>query len=379
MASFLDRLFRKSSSAETAANVESTEATLYPGDDALEVVGESNYQDALWTIVGGRQREPVRYETEAVLEPEPHNRHDPNAIRVLVEGHLVGYLSREDAAAYVPGLLRLMKDCPTGRVALEAQIVGGGPRRDGIGFLGVFLDHDSADFGVARHQVPRGRNLRTGFSDATRTDIDDDSYDLSWFLRLSENDVIAIKELRSLLDTESDLIDRHYMFCELEKRLYKSRDSFDSALDEFDAVCRQHDAEMTRIRPELLDKFGAIPVLNTYRQAAIRCQKAKNWQGLQEWAQRGIGVYGEQAVRAEAVEDLHKRRSYAIAKIQAAEKPKPRKPRAATIRTSLAPAGEVEVLVCSTCGATFERARTRGRKPHTCPTCRGLTTPAASP
>jgi HIRAN domain len=96
--SFLNRLFRKSSSLETAARVESVEVTLYPGDDTLEVVGESRYQDALWAIVGGRRRDAVRYETEAVLEPEPHNPHDPNAIQVLVEGHLVGYLSRENAA-----------------------------------------------------------------------------------------------------------------------------------------------------------------------------------------------------------------------------------------------------------------------------------------
>jgi hypothetical protein len=376
---FLDRLFRKSPPAKTAANVESIEVTLYPGDDPLEVVGESNYQDALWTVVGGRRREAVRYETQAVLEPEPHNPHDQNAIKVLVEGHHVGYMSREDAAAYRPGLLRLMKESPTGRVALEAQVVGGGPRRDGVGFLGIFLDHDPADFGLARQQVPSGRSLRTGFSDATATDLDDDSYDLSWYLRLSTNDVIAIQELRSLLDTESDLIDRHYMFSELEKRLYKSRDSFDSALDEFDDVCRQHDGEMAAIRPALLDKFGVIPVIDTYRQAAIRCQKAKNWQGLHDWAQRGIGVYGDQAARPEAVEDLHKRLSYATAKIQAAERPRPRKPRAATIRTPDARAGEIEILVCASCGATFQRVRTRGRKPHTCPTCRGLTAPTAPP
>jgi HIRAN domain len=166
MPSFLNRLLRKSSSMGTAASVESIEVTLYSGDDPLEVVGESHYQDALWTIVGGLRPDSVRYETEAVLEPEPHNPHDQNAVKVLVEGHLVGYLSREDAAVYRSGLLRLMEKSPTGRVALEAQIVGGGPRRDGIGFLGIFLDHDPADFGLAPQQAAGGRALRTGFSDA---------------------------------------------------------------------------------------------------------------------------------------------------------------------------------------------------------------------
>jgi hypothetical protein len=66
-----------------------------------------------------------------------------------------------------------------------------------------------------------------------------------------------------------------YMMSEPERRLYKSRDAFSSALDEFDAVCRQHATEMAAIRPALLEKFSKIPVIDTYRQAAIRCQKAK--------------------------------------------------------------------------------------------------------
>jgi hypothetical protein len=38
----------------------------------------------------------------------------------------------------------------------------------------------------------------------------------------------------------------------------------------------------------------------------------------------------------------------------------------------------IEALVCESCGASFERERTRGRKPKTCPVCRGLTTPVVS-
>jgi hypothetical protein len=237
----LSRLFGRPS-LQAAARVESIEATLYGGDEPLEVVGESHYQDALWRIVGGRRRDPVRHETEAVLEPDLDNPYDPNAIKVLVQGDLVGYLSREDAAAYRPGLLRLMETSATGRVALDAAIVGGGPRSDGIGFLGVFLDHDPADFGLAPQHAANDRSLRTGFSEAMATDFGDDSYDLSWYEELSENDISAINELRSKLDAERDPIDRHYMLSELEKRLYKCRDAFASALDEFDVVSRQHDA-----------------------------------------------------------------------------------------------------------------------------------------
>lgn len=378
MPRLLSRLFARSS-PRAAAGGESIEATLYPGDEPLEVVGESRYQDALWRIVGGRRRDPVRYETEAVLEPESDNAYDLNAIKILIDGAPVGYLSHDDAAAYRPGLLRLMEASPTGRVALEATIVGGGPRADGIGFLGVFLDHDPTDFGHTPQQAVSRRTLRTGFSEAMATDLEDESYDLSWFEELSENDVTAIKQLRSKLETERDPIDRHYMLCELEKRLYKCRDAFASALDEFDAVCRLHDEEMDAIGAALLDKFGVIPVIDMYRQAAVRWQKAKNWPAMRDWARRGIGIYGEHAARLEAVEDLHKRLAYATTKIAGAGRPKPRKPRYATVTTRSATGGGVEALVCVSCGTTFERARTRGRKPRTCPACRGQASPAVSP
>jgi hypothetical protein len=346
-----------------------SQATLFPGDEPLEVVGESRHQEALWEIVGGRQREPIRYQTEAVLEPEPDNPFDPNAIRVLVEGRLVGYLSREDAEDYRPGLLRLIQRCATGHVALAAQIVGGGRRADRIGFLGVFLDHDPADFGLASAIEVGGRSLRTGLSEAMRTDRRDDRYDLSWYEELSGDDTKAIEQLRSKLDAERDPLDRHYMLCELEHRLYRCRDAFASALEEFDTVCDQHHREMETIRPVLLEKFGVIPVIEMYRQASIRCQKAKDWTAAREWAERGISVYADECARPESVDDLHKRVAHATAKIEVTDAPK-RKTRAATVITAPIEVLAVETLVCASCGAKFERQRTRGRKPRMCPDCR---------
>ena len=91
-----------------------------------------------------------------------------------------------------------------------------------------------------------------------------------------------------------------------------------------------------------------------------------------DWAERGIRVYGDDAARPEVVDDLRKRVAHAVTKIEAANQPKPRPPKprgvtaAAVTRTPL----ELETLVCASCGGTFERARTRGRKPRNCPTCR---------
>jgi hypothetical protein len=352
------------------------QATIFQGSETLEVVGESNYQDSLWTIVGGFRRDRVRHDCDAVLVPEPDNQYDRNAISVLVEGRLVGYLSREDAEVYLCGLKRLMETCDTGHVALEGQIVGGGDRGGRTGSLGVFLDHNPVDFGISTHHMTGG-TLRTGLSEAITSDLADDSYDLSWLTTLSGDDEEAVRQLRVRLKDERDPIDRHYMLCELESRLYRCRDARPSALDEFDTVCEQHHWEMTVLRPALVTKFGVVPVIELYRQAAIRCQKAKRWDAARDWAQRGLDVYGNQAARPEVVEDLHKRVAHAAAKIEAASRPKERKPRPVTI-TAAPSVAEIETLLCSSCGNSFERNRTRGRKPKLCPPCRGETLPVAS-
>jgi hypothetical protein len=373
--SLLDRLFKSSAIRAPAASppgLRPSAPTILSGGETLEVVGESHRQEILWQIVGGRRIEPVRHDVCAILRPEPANIHDTNAVMVLVENELVGYLSRHDAALYGPGLIRLMTQM-SAPVGLFGVIVGGGERADGLGFLGVFLDHDPADFGVTRERAADIPAFRTGFSEAVATDLEDDSYNLSWYTQLSPDVITAVKQLRSWLETDPDPIDRHYMMNELETRLYRSRDAFESALEEFDAVCRQHDAEMSTICAALFEKFGKIPVLDTYRQAAIRSQKVRNWTAMRDWAERGLSVYGEQAARPEVVADLEKRLAYATAKLEAASKPTPpRRAQARPVAVGTAPSARpLETLLCTTCGQTFERERTRGRKPHTCPECRG--------
>jgi hypothetical protein len=288
----------------------------------------------------------------------------------------VGHLSREDAAIYLPGLRELMASHAS-PIALAGQIVGGGQREDGPGMLGVFLDHDPADFGLRSRQTGHIGELRTGLSQAMATDLEDESYDLSWHGQLSGSHAPGdIVVLRRLLASESDLIDRHFMLAELGKCLYTSRDAFASALDEFDAVCVQHDAEMDSIRAALHDKFGSVPVIELYRQAAIRCQKARDWPRMRFWAERGLAIYGSEAARPEAVADLHKRLAYADAKLAPGSVPRPGGRTAGTVSTTSKTAEAVtETLVCSDCGAEFQRVRSRGRKPLRCPDCRGETSP----
>jgi hypothetical protein len=343
---------------------------LLGGRHDLEVVGESQYQDALWRVAGGRTAERVRVEVQAVLLPEPDNPYDPNAITVLIDGAKVGYLCRDDAHTYRPGLLALGTRYQA-LIALTGVVVGGGMRQDGPGLLGVWLSHDPADFGLTPIVPPPPAaltgSMRTDLTEALLTDAEDDSYDLSWLHRLPSDMHPAIRELRRLLEDDPDPIDRHFMFCELEDRLYRSRDAFSSALAEYDDTCRQHDVEMEGIRAAFLAKFGKIPVLETYRQMAIRQQKIKDWQQAIWWVERGLTLYGEYAARPESVDDLRKRLAAYQAKMAApaksAREPQP-KPQAA-------PADQtIEVLICGTCGASFDRVVIRGRKPKNCPGCR---------
>jgi hypothetical protein len=270
----------------------------------------------------------------------------------------------------------------TGYVALEGQIVGGGPRGNRVGSLGVFLDHSPADFGLAPHQTSWGGSLRTGLSEALVTDLDDNTYDLSWLRALPADAERAIVQLRGLLEDERDPIDRHYMLCELEERLYRCRSIRASALEELDLVAEQHHAEMASIRPALLEKFGIVPVIGMYRQASIRCQKAKRWDSAREWAQRGLDVYGDRGARPDPVDDLHRRVAFATAKIEEAARPSERKPHAVSVHAVSVAASprepKIETLVCTSCGSSFERERTRGRKPKICPACRGLSASVAS-
>jgi len=387
----LDRLRgRRASSVPARLETTSVSVSLLGGQDDLEVVGELAYQDVLWRLSGGTVGDRIRRHIVAVLVPEPTNPYDANAIAVQIDGQVVGYLSRATAQEYLPGLQRLMS-ARGGYVALGGVIVGGGYYDDGPGRLGVWLEHDPADFGMrsasSSRPAPLGYSgvdgvMQTGFTEAWLTDAEDDSYDLSWFNDLPEADRPAITKLRELLAADPDPIDRHFQFAELEARLYRSRDLYESALAEYDEACTRHDAEMEGICAAFMAKWGKIPLLDTYRQMVIRQQKQKDWQACKWWAERGLTLYGQRAAREEAVEDLIKRRNRALAKLEAAARPESRvrleRPHTAVV--SATPSGdmpgaagsgtELEVLVCQECNCRFERMRVRGRKPALCPTCR---------
>lgn len=282
--------------------------TLFDGGEILEVVGESHYQEEIRSVV-----QQIGREVAAILVPEPDNSYDSNAVSVWIAGFKVGHLSRSDAEVYQTPIIRLMKeeDQP---LALTGRIFGGEPEKPS---LGVFLYHNPEDFGLRNSSATRGESapragVNTGASEASN---------MSWYANLPDDPVRAIKELRELLAAEAEPLERHFIFNELERSLYKCRDVFPSALNDFDDVCEQHHSEMGSIRAAFLGQFGDIPVLPTYRQAAIRWQKQHDFESALMWANRGVEVYGNDANRPEGVDDLRKRATRYVEKLAEADSP----------------------------------------------------------
>lgn len=69
-------------------------------EENFDIVGESNYQDALETIAGPKSRSGAEFEVEALLVPEPDNKFDRHAVMVIIDDHLVGYIPRNETADF---------------------------------------------------------------------------------------------------------------------------------------------------------------------------------------------------------------------------------------------------------------------------------------
>jgi hypothetical protein len=112
------------------------DAVWLEGDQRVAAVGEASYQDALCSICQSSTWEDVRFECMAYLLPEPDNQYDANAIKVMVEGQHVGYLSRGDAIDYGTAVRAMFTRGKA--IACDAMIAGRGPGSD-TSNVGIFL------------------------------------------------------------------------------------------------------------------------------------------------------------------------------------------------------------------------------------------------
>jgi hypothetical protein len=62
-------------------------------------------------------------------------------------------------------------------------------------------------------------------------------------------------------------------------------------------------------------EWGTVPLLELYRQMAVRQQKAHDYRRALWWTNRGIALYGGEPAMAEGIEDLRHRSATYRAKL----------------------------------------------------------------
>lgn len=94
------------------------------GFASISVVGSSNYQKALkWASAADKLGVGNRCAI-ALLEFEPTNKFDKRAIKVTVEGQLIGYIARGDQREVAPIVRKAIKSA--GEATCIVHFVGGG-------------------------------------------------------------------------------------------------------------------------------------------------------------------------------------------------------------------------------------------------------------
>ena len=102
-----------------------------------DIVGESNYQDALTKIVGRKSEFASTDVFDAVLVCENDNPHDSNAVGIMISGKKVGHLSSRDAISFRMELAKIDSSLP--QTIVDAKIVGGWKNEESEGAFGVKL------------------------------------------------------------------------------------------------------------------------------------------------------------------------------------------------------------------------------------------------
>ena len=104
----------------------------------FEIVGEASYQAALDAICGGKCADGHNLHKVAQLCFQEDNPYDPNAVVVLIDRNVVGYIPRDLAPDMRNALLKLNRD--ERPVTCDAKVVGGWCRGPGDeGHYGVKL------------------------------------------------------------------------------------------------------------------------------------------------------------------------------------------------------------------------------------------------
>lgn len=116
--------------AKRAANETSINLTPNKTSYTYNIVGEQSYQNNLKKIAGPKEDKSKFFECYAKVSSEPFNQYDKNAVKVEINGLLVGYLSKGEAVKLAGKVIN--KTVP-------AVIDGGWKDEEGTGSYGVKL------------------------------------------------------------------------------------------------------------------------------------------------------------------------------------------------------------------------------------------------
>ncbi|AXQ21833.1 hypothetical protein BEN71_07045 [Acinetobacter wuhouensis] len=116
------------------AKKEASETSINPNLNnisyAYNIVGEQSYQNNLKKIAGPKEEESKFFECYAKVSSEPFNQYDKNAVKVEINGLIVGYLSKGEAVKLAGKVIN--KTVP-------AVIDGGWKDEESAGSYGVKL------------------------------------------------------------------------------------------------------------------------------------------------------------------------------------------------------------------------------------------------
>ena len=107
-------------------------------DFNVGVAGARNYHQAIMAATKGKKPYGERVYIPVVLQTEPDNPHDPNAVKVMsTTRQTIGYLYREEAEQYRPGIESWEQQGKW--VGCQGQVVGKGQD------VRVYLDLDTPE------------------------------------------------------------------------------------------------------------------------------------------------------------------------------------------------------------------------------------------
>ena len=136
---FRNHNFSLSKKINKAKEVGNIRYVAWNGKYSWDAVGESFYQLQLSSIAGPKEVESKNYNCNAMLIRNPENKHDSNAIMVVIEGKQVGHISRARAASFVREMKKLGLSTDTIFI-VKARINGGWRDSYGDGNYGVVFD-----------------------------------------------------------------------------------------------------------------------------------------------------------------------------------------------------------------------------------------------